>query len=144
MREVGAVEGTTERFVHFLMGKSLVNPVRFVSISRLEISAATLAIKIKRVLTRELHAVFDSFHMWADSMVVLGYVRNRTTLFRTYVANKLANIHDGSGVNELLLQCIRARSFLAKYGVLLVCYQNIYQVRLKLKDFMNMQMSFKK
>ena len=100
VREVRPVEGTTERAVHFLMGKSLVNPVRFVSIPRLELAAAVLTVKIKRVLTRELDTVFDSFHMWTNGMLVLGYVRNWSTRFKTYVANRVAYIHDGSAVGE--------------------------------------------
>ena len=98
--EVRTCEGTTERVVQFLMGKSLVAPVRFVSIPRLELAAAVLAVKVRRALVRELDTVFDSFHMWTDSMVVLGYVRNRSTRFKTYVANRVTYIHDGSLVRE--------------------------------------------
>ena len=100
VREIRTSEGKTERFVTFLVGKSLVNPVRFVSIPRLELAAAVLAVKVRRVLMRELDTEFDSIHMWTDSMVVLSYVRNRTTRFRTYVANRVAYIHDGSEVKE--------------------------------------------
>ena len=99
-REVLNTEGKVDRFVTFLMGKSLVNPVRFVSVPRLELAAAVLAVKVRGLLTRELDTVFDSIHMWADSMVVLGYVRNQTTRFKTHVANRLAYIHDGSEVAE--------------------------------------------
>ena len=99
-REVSAPGGGTERFVTFLMGKSLVNPVRFVSVPRLELAAAVLAVRVRKVLERELDTVFDSVHMWTDSMVVLGCVRNRSTRFKTYVANRLAYIHDGSDVAE--------------------------------------------
>ena len=87
-------------FVTFLMGKSLVNPVRFVSIPRLELAAAVLAVKVRRVLVRELDIKFDSVHMWTDSIVVLSYIRNRTTRFKTYVANRLEYIHGGSEVTE--------------------------------------------
>ena len=98
--EVRTPDGSTERVVKFLMGKSLVNPVRFVTIPRLELAAAVLAVKVRRVLMREMDTVFDSIHMWSDSMVVLSYVRNRTTRFRTYVANRVAYIHDGSEVSD--------------------------------------------
>ena len=100
VRRVQAPGGGTERFVTFLMGKSLVNPVRPVSIPRLELAAAVLAVKMRRVLTRELDTEFSSAHLWTDSMVVLGYLRNRTARFRTYVANRVAYIHGGSDVAE--------------------------------------------
>ncbi|XP_043246453.1 uncharacterized protein LOC122393996 [Amphibalanus amphitrite] len=99
-REILTPEGQVERFVTFLMGKALVNPVRFVSVPRLELAAAVLAVKVRRLLVRELDATFDSFHMWTDSTVVLSFIRNRTTRFKTYVANRLAYIHDGSEVAE--------------------------------------------
>ena len=99
-REVRTSETGTVRFVAFLMGKSLVNPVRFVSVPRLELSAAVLAVRVRKLLERELDMVFDSVHMWTDSMVVLSCVRNRTTRFKTYVANRLSYIHDGTGVDE--------------------------------------------
>ena len=99
-KEIRTPAGEIQRFVSFLMGKSLVNPIRFVSIPRLELAAAVLAVKVRRLLVRELDTKFDSVHMWTDSMIVLGYIRNRTTRFKTYVANRLAFIHDGSEVNE--------------------------------------------
>ena len=99
-REVCTPEGEMQRFVIFLMGKSLVNPVKFVSVPRLELAAAVLAVRVKKALERELDMTFDSVHMWTDSMVVLSYIRNRTTRFKTYVANRLAYIHDGTEVAE--------------------------------------------
>ncbi|XP_043238689.1 uncharacterized protein LOC122390096 [Amphibalanus amphitrite] len=99
-REVRTPDGEVRCFVTFLLGKSLVNPVRFVSVPRLELAAAVLAVRVRRVLERELDTQFDSFHMWTDSMVVLAYVRNRTTRFKTFVANRLAYIHDGSKVSD--------------------------------------------
>lgn len=99
-REVRTSGGGTERFVSFLLGKSLVNPIRFVTVPRLELAAAVLAVRLRRLLTRELDIEFDTVHMWTDSMVVLSYVRNRTTRFKTYVANRLSYIHDGSNVAE--------------------------------------------
>ena len=99
-REVCTPEGQTVRFVSFLIGKSLVNPVKFVSVPRLELAAAVLAGRVRKVLERELDTSFDSVHMWTDSMVVLSCIRNRTTRFKTYVANRLAYIHDGTEVAE--------------------------------------------
>ena len=99
-REVRSSEGKTERFVAFLMGKSLVNPIRFVSVPRLELAAAVLAVRVRKVLQRELGTRFDTVHMWTDSMIVLSCIRNRTTRFKTFVANRLAYIHDGSEVSE--------------------------------------------
>ncbi|XP_043211440.1 uncharacterized protein LOC122375923 [Amphibalanus amphitrite] len=99
-REVRAPGGEIQCSVVFLMGRSLVKPVRFVSIPRLELAAAVLAVRVRKLLQKELDIEFDDVRMWTDSMVVLGCVRNRTTRFKTYVANRLSYIHDGSQVSD--------------------------------------------
>ena len=99
-RESRTADGDVRVSVKFLMGKSLVNPVRFVSVPRLELVAAVLAVRLRRLLLRELDTVFHEVRMWTDSMVVLSYIRNRTTRFKTFVANRLGYIHGGSQVGE--------------------------------------------
>ncbi|XP_043203646.1 uncharacterized protein LOC122371409 [Amphibalanus amphitrite] len=87
-------------FMEFLMGKSRVAPLRSVSVPKLELAGAVLGSLIRQFLVRELDTRFDRVHMWTDSMVVLMMIRNRTTRFKTYVANRLALIHDVTEVSE--------------------------------------------
>ena len=92
--------GKVDVSVSFLMGKSLVNPIRSVTIPRLELAAAVLGTRIRAILEREMTVTFDSVKMWTDSMVVLQYIRNTDTRFKTYVANRLEFIHSHSEVSE--------------------------------------------
>ena len=87
-------------FVRFLMGRAHVNPIRFVSVPRLELTAAVLGVKVRKLLIRELDMKFDDVIMWSDSMFTLACIRNTTAHFKTYVANRVSYIRDGSRVSE--------------------------------------------
>ena len=73
-----------------LIGKSRVAPptLKFVSISRLELTAATLSIKISKMLKKELDIhVYDEI-LLTDSKVVLGYINSDAPRFKVFVANE--------------------------------------------------------
>ena len=59
-----------------IFGKSRVAPVKYVSIPRLELTAATLSVKISKMLRDELDIHISSEVFWTDSQVVLGYINN--------------------------------------------------------------------
>lgn len=84
----------------FMMGKSRVAPLRPPTIPRLELTAATVAIRMDSVLRRELQLNLAESVFWTDSTVVLQYLRNETTRFRTFVANRVAAILKGSDVEQ--------------------------------------------
>ena len=79
--------------VAFLVGKSRVTPTKQVTIPRLELTAAVLAVKLNRQVEDELEIPVDSSTFWTDSTVVLQYISNQSTRFQTFVANRLAIIH---------------------------------------------------
>ena len=66
-----------------LVGKSRVTPKKFLSIPRLELTAAVLSVKIGKELT--LGNITEKF--WTDSHVVLTYIRSITKRFTVFVAN---------------------------------------------------------
>ena len=92
----------TEGKVHcsFVMGKSRVAPLKKVTIPRLELTAATVAVRTDKMLKRELDIRIDKTTFWTDSMSVLRYIRNSTSRFHTFVANRLNVIHEGSEPEE--------------------------------------------
>ena len=63
-----------------IFGKSRVAPVKYVSISRLELTAATLSVKVSDMLRRELDIPIASEEFWTDSQLVLGYISNEMRL----------------------------------------------------------------
>ena len=67
-----------------VMAKSRVPPTKFVSVPRLELTAASLSIKISTMLRRELtiHATIKEY-FWTDCEVVLGYVNNGENILKS-------------------------------------------------------------
>ena len=89
---------SANRQIHcsFLTAKSRLAHVKPMTIPRLELSAAVLAVRIDRALREELELTIDKSVFWSDSTSVLQYIRNQGRRFRTFVANLLAVIRDGS------------------------------------------------
>ncbi|KAK3086822.1 hypothetical protein FSP39_023974 [Pinctada imbricata] len=84
----------------FVLGKARVTPLKAVTIPRLELTACTMAVKLSKVIADQLEYSIDAIHFWTDSMSVLRYIANTKTRFKTFVANRLAVIHDATTVNQ--------------------------------------------
>ncbi len=80
----------------FMMGKSRLAPIKTLSIPRLELCAAVMAVHVNGFFLKEMRIRVHQTFFWTDSMVVLGYIRNTERRFQTFVANRLTVIHDGS------------------------------------------------
>ena len=65
---------------------------------KMELTAATLLIKMDKLITKELEGriKIHSVTFWTDSMIVLRYIFNETRRFVTFVANRVAVIREGS------------------------------------------------
>ena len=57
--------------VTFLVGKSRLTPIKQVTIPRLDLTAAVVAIKLTQQVEHELELRVDSITNWTDSTVVL-------------------------------------------------------------------------
>ncbi|XP_022335109.2 uncharacterized protein LOC111131734 [Crassostrea virginica] len=77
----------------FVMGKSRVAPLKTLTIPRMELTAATLAVKLSKLVDDQLEFPIEKIHFWTDSMSVLRYIANTKMRFQTFVANRLAIIH---------------------------------------------------
>ncbi|XP_051784726.1 uncharacterized protein LOC127528327, partial [Erpetoichthys calabaricus] len=80
----------------FLMGKSRVAPLKQVTIPRLELTAAVVAVKMDKMLKGELQMPLEESTFWTDSTTVLKYISNESTRFKTFVANRISVIRDHS------------------------------------------------
>ena len=89
-----------ETHASFLFGKSRLAPIKGVSIPRLELTAATLSVRVNDMLQRCLQLPVDRVVYWTDSTAVLRYIYNERTRFHVFVSNRLAIIHDGSSPQQ--------------------------------------------
>ena len=84
----------------FLIGRSRSSPVRPISISRLELQAATLSVKMYRVLMDELTYKISWATFWTDSQTTLQYIKNESRRFQKYVANCVVEIREVTTPNQ--------------------------------------------
>ena len=73
------------------MGKSRVAPLKPVTVPRLELTAATVSVKVGKMLERELDYPDVKSTYWTDSKVVLGYINYEARRFHIFVANRVQN-----------------------------------------------------
>ena len=79
-----------------LMAKSRLSPIKQQTIPRLELTAATLSIRLDFMIRRELSLPVESSTFWTDSMCVMRYVANENRRFHTFVENRVSIIREGS------------------------------------------------
>ena len=65
------------------------------SIPRLELAAAVVAVKLNCLIRNELEYPIHDIIYWTDSTAVLQYIRNESR-FHNFVANRVAMIHEES------------------------------------------------
>ena len=82
------------------MGKSRLSPLKLLTIPRLELSAAVVAARLDKSIRTETDIQVDESVFWTDSTYVLGYIRNETKRFHTFVANRVATIQDVAAASQ--------------------------------------------
>ena len=66
----------------FSMAKSRTAPLQFVSVPRLELQAATIAVRMHRLILKEIDLVMSASIFWTDSKITLQYINNETRSLR--------------------------------------------------------------
>ncbi|XP_015747596.1 PREDICTED: uncharacterized protein LOC107327368 [Acropora digitifera] len=79
-----------------VMAKSRLAPLKAITIPRLELSAAVLAVRLDRMIRQEITLPIKSSTFWTDSTCVLRYIRNKEKRFQTFVANRVTRILEQS------------------------------------------------
>ena len=74
------------------MEKCRVTPLKYISIPRLELVAATLSVKISVMLRKELQFPDLEDMYLTDSEAVLGFIKNQSKRFKIFVAKTVEMI----------------------------------------------------
>ena len=80
----------------FAFAKARVAPPKQLSIPRLELTAAIVAVKVDTQLPAEPIIPLDDCQYCTDSNSVLGYIKNKRIRVEIFVADRVATIHECS------------------------------------------------
>ena len=83
-----------------MLARSRLSPMKSVTIPRLELMAAVIAVQLHSILSREMRLSVHRSVFWTGSMIVLQYIKNHARRFHTFVANRVAILHDGSSPDQ--------------------------------------------
>ena len=84
----------------FVSAKARVAPLKAHTIVKMELTAATAAVRQNDLIQREMKIETNKTVFWTDSQTVLKYIGNNTSRYPVFVANRLAVIHDGSDYHQ--------------------------------------------
>lgn len=77
------------------MGKSRVAPLKQITIPRMQLTAATLAVHINRMVGAKMHNACQT-SLLDTSTAVLECAKNKTMQFQTFVANRASVISEAT------------------------------------------------
>ena len=81
-------------------GEARVAPLNTMTISRLELCRAVLAVQAAQRVVKEIDLKISDVIYYTDSKVVLGYITNESRRFYVYVANRVELIRSMSTRNS--------------------------------------------
>lgn len=94
------LQNDTSIHVAFVLGKARVTPLKQITIPRLELTAAVLAVRVDQMLKAELQLTLEPSRFWTDSMSVIKYIKNEDKRFHTFVANRVSTIREVTEVSQ--------------------------------------------
>ena len=90
---------TTAPQACFLMGKCKVNPIKQLSVPKMELEAAVIGVRLLQLIQREITLTFDQIFLWSDSQVVLDWIASNKKQ-NVFVSNRLREIHKSSSPQQ--------------------------------------------
>nr|CAH7719202.1 unnamed protein product [Callosobruchus chinensis] len=89
-----------DTFVNLLCAKTKVAPIKSLTIPKLELCIALILAKLARKVIDSVRIKFDCCTFWADSTIVLGWLRTSPHLLKVFVGNRVAEILSLTGNHQ--------------------------------------------
>jgi Pao retrotransposon peptidase len=83
---------TGEVSVRFIYSKTKVAPLMSMSIPRLQLMAAILALRLSQNVVRALEIAASDVQFWNDCMNVLWWLRSHSRTYKPFVANRIGEL----------------------------------------------------
>lgn len=83
-----------------LCSKSRIAPIKSTTIPRLELCGALLWAQLMHKVNNILDVKFDRISYWTDSTIVLAWIKTTSRQWKTFVANRISEIHELTQINE--------------------------------------------
>lgn len=77
---------------HLLVAKSRITPTKPLTIPKIELNGAALAVRLTTWVTKQLNIQIDRIYYWSDATIVLYWIRGDLDRWKTYVANRVTKI----------------------------------------------------
>ncbi|XP_041427087.1 uncharacterized protein LOC121396314 [Xenopus laevis] len=90
------IDSESQVQIGFVLGKAKLAPCPELTVPRLELCAAVLAVDIAAFITKEIDTNIDSVSYFTDSRIVLGYICNEKRRFYVFVSNRVQRIRRSS------------------------------------------------
>ena len=83
---------STGREVRLVSAKARVAPLRQTTVPRLELIAALIATRLAKTICNEFKIKPACVVLWSDSMIVLAWLRSESTMLKSFVGIRVAEI----------------------------------------------------
>lgn len=83
-----------------IMARTRLAPLKQLTIVRLELQGAVLAVRLADTIKKEMNYEFKRTLFWTDSQVVLQFLQQESRRYHTFVANRVAEIHESTRPEE--------------------------------------------
>lgn len=93
------VETASEITTRLIIAKTRVAPVKTLSLPRLELLGALTAARLMSTVRKELDTHYQIW-FWTDSSAVLGWLNSNPLKWKTFVANRVSEIHALTDVEQ--------------------------------------------